>query len=235
MSMPYQTAAKLMAACVVCLSLTACGNDVQARRGTDTVKDLAVLAKSRLLGKKAEPAASADPVAMIDYALRAVPDAPLQFILMEKSGGFAVSTVQGVNGRNVTWISPDQKSITLKTGLLAATRGFGGDVMSIEQGGAERLVSGRRSGQVQKTYRFLNGLDQTGQFVVKCGITAGGSDHVSSGEISVATQLMTERCQSEGGTEFTNTYWIDASGRMVQSVQWAGPNVGTIVFRRLRF
>lgn len=233
--MQYKTAAKLMAAWVVCLSLAACGNDVQARRGTDTVKELAVLAKSRLFGKKAEPAAPADPVAMIDYALSAVPDAPLQFILMEKTGGFAVSTVQGVNGRNVTWISPDQKSITLKTGLLAATRGFGGDVMSIEQGGAERLVSQRRSGQVQKTYRFLNGLDQTGRFVVNCNISVGGRDHVSSGEISVTAQVMTESCQSEGGAEFTNTYWVDMSGRMVQSVQWAGPDVGTIVFRRLRF
>lgn len=235
MSIFNQYAAKLMSACVVCLSLAACGNDVQARRGADTVKELAVLAKSRLLGGKAVPAAPADPVEMVDYALQAVPDAPLQFILMEKSGGFAVSTVQGVNGRNVTWISPDQKSITLKTGLLTATRGFGGDVMSVEQGGAERLVSGHRSGQVQKTYRFLNGSDQTGRFVVNCNVVVGGTDHVSSGEISATTRVMTESCQSAGGTEFTNTYWVDTSGRMVQSVQWAGPDVGTIVFRRLRF
>lgn len=233
--MSYKFAAKLIAACAVSLSLAACGNDVQARRGADTVKELAVLAKSRLSGKKAEPAAQADPVAMIDYALKAVPNAPLQFILMEKSGGFAVSTVQGVNRNNVTWISPDKKSITLATGMVTATRGFGGDLMSVENGGAARLVSARRSGQVQKTYRFLNGLDETGRFIVNCKIGAGASDHVSSGVISTSTRVMTESCRSEGGTEFTNTYWIDGAGRMVQSVQWAGPEVGKIVFRRLRF
>ncbi|MEM5476119.1 YjbF family lipoprotein [Pacificibacter sp. AS14] len=233
--MPLKSVTKLMVACITLLSLTACGNDPQARRGADTVKELAVLAKSRLLGEKPEQVEAADPVAMIDYALRAAPDAPLQFILMEKSGGFAVSTVQGINGQNVTWISPDKKSITLKVGLLAATRGFGGDVMSIEQGGADRLVSGRRSGQVQKTYRFLNGLDQTGRFIVTCDVAAGATDHVSSGEISAPTRVMTETCKSEGGTEFTNTYWVDASGRMVQSIQWAGPDVGKIVFRQLRF
>lgn len=233
--MPYKRAAQWMTACVVCLTFTACGNDSQALRGVDTVKELAVLAKARLRGEKAEPAASPDPIAMIDYALQAVPDAPLQFILMEKSGGFAISMIQGVNGQNVTWVSPDQKSITLQAGLLVATRGFGGDVMSIELGGAEQLVSGRTSGQAQKTYRFLDGLDQTGRFVVNCDIAVGDTDHVSSGEISVLTRVMTESCQSDGGAKFTNTYWIDTSGRMVQSVQWAGPDVGKIVFRRIRF
>lgn len=233
--MSYKVVAKFAAACAVCLSLTACGNDVQARRGAETIKELAVLAKSRLSGKKAEPVAAADPVAMIDYALRAIPDAPLQFVLMEKSGGFAVSTVQGINRQNVTWISPDKKSITLSTGMVTATRGFGGDLMSVENGGAARLVSGRKSGQVQKTYRFLNGLDETGRFVVNCNIAVGARDHVSSGEISVSTRVMTESCQSAGGTTFKNTYWIDGAGRMVQSVQWAGPSVGKIVFRRLRF
>ncbi|MFT6167987.1 MAG: hypothetical protein ACJAR9_000090 [Celeribacter sp.] len=235
MNMSYKRTAQLVAACVVCLSLSACGNDVQARRGADTIKELAVLAKDRLSGKKAEPANAADPVAMIDYALRVVPDAPLQFVLMEKGGGYAVSTVQGVNGQNVTWISPDKKSITLASGMLTATRGFGGDLMSVENGGAARLVSARKSGQVQKTYRFLNGLDETGRFIVNCSIVSGGVDHVSSGEISVSTRVMTERCKSDGGSEFTNTYWIDGNGRMVQSVQWASPSVGKIVFRRLRF
>ena len=233
--MPYKHASKLMAACVVCLSLAACGNGPQANRGSETVKDVTALAKSRLLGTKSKPKAPADPVAMVDYALRVVPDAPLQSISMEKSGGFAVLTVQGVNGRNVTWVSSEQKSITLKAGLLTATRGFGGDVMSIEQGGAGRLVSGRRSGQVQKTYRFLDGQDQTRRFVVNCEITASGTEHVSTGEISALTHVMVESCQSDGGAEFKNTYWVDASGRVVQSIQWVGPSVGTIAFRRLRF
>lgn len=233
--MSVKRAVKWGAICFVCLSFVACGNDPQASRGTDTLKELAVLAKSRLSGQQADPAKPADPVAMIDYALKAVPNAPLQFILMEKSGGFAVSTVQGVNGQNVTWISPDKKSITLASGMVTATRGFGGDLMSVENGGAARLVSARRSGQVQKSYRILNGLDQTGQFVVNCTIARGDTDHVTSGEISTATQIMTESCTSDVGAAFTNTYWVDGAGRMVQSVQWASPSVGKIVFRRLRF
>lgn len=235
MNVTYKLAAKALAVCTVCLSLAACGNDVQARRGADTVKDLALLAKSRLSGEKPAQAEAANPVAMINNALTVIPDAPLQFILVEKTGGFAVSSIYGSNGKNVTWISPDRKSMTLTSGMLTATRGFGGDLMSVEDGGAARLVSSRRSGQVTKTYRFLNGLDETARMVVNCAIATGGFDHVSSGEISTSARVVTEKCMSADGFEFTNTYWIDSGGRTVQSVQWASASIGQIVFRRLRF
>jgi hypothetical protein len=227
--------AKVFALVSVCAAVAACGNDKQARRGVDTVKELAGLAKSRMLDGKATPAAQPNPLTMIDAVLKEIPDAPLQFVLVEKTGGFAVSSIYGVNGNKVTWISPDRKSMTLEMGVLTATRGFGGDLMSVEDGGAAPLIASRRSGQVQKVYRFLNGEDQTTRFIVQCTIAQGANDHVTSGEISVSAQIMTEHCQSSDGYDFTNTYWIDDSRRMVQSVQWAGASVGQLVFRRLRY
>ncbi|WP_170162769.1 YjbF family lipoprotein [Pacificibacter maritimus] len=219
----------------LCALLAACGNDKQARRGADTVKELALLAKSRLSGKKAEPTAQPDPVAMINAVLNEIPNAPLQFVLVEKTGGFAVTSIYGTNGNKVTWISPDRKSMTLESGVLTATRGFGGDLMSVEDGGAAALIASRSSGQAQKVYRFLNGEDETARFIVNCTIAQGERDVVTSGEITAATNVMTERCQSNEGFDFTNTYWIDDNRRMVQSVQWAGAGVGQLVFRRLRY
>ncbi|MEN8832591.1 MAG: YjbF family lipoprotein [Pacificibacter sp.] len=216
------------------LALSACGNDGQARRGTDTVKELAVLAKNRVLGQKTEPPAAPDPVAMIETIMREVPDAPLQFVLLENTGAFAISSIYGQNGNNVTWVTSGKKTMTLASGLLTATRGFGGDVMSVEDGGAAQLITERSAGQVQKTYRFLNGLDQTTRYTVNCSIAEGGTDQISLGDISTTARVMTETCTSNDAPGFTNTYWIDDEGRMVQSVQWGG-SIGKIVFSRLRF
>lgn len=235
MSVSIKSIAKLSVMCAFAVSLAACGNDKQANRAPDTVKELARLAQSRLMGKESTPIAAPDPLAVIDSAMTAIPDAPLQFILLEKSGGFAVSSVYGQNGNNVTWISSDRKSMTLRSGVLTATRGFGGDLMSVDDGGAARLISSRRSGSVEKAYRFLNGEDETERLAVTCTISAGDMDHVNSGEISVSAQVMTERCRFSEAFEFSNTYWIDGNGRMVQSIQWAGANIGNIVFRRLRY
>lgn len=235
MSISLKPILKLLTAGAVVASLTACGNDGQARRGTETVKGLVALAASRLSGKKPAPTAAPDPVAMISSVLAAVPDAPLQFVLMERSGQFAVSSIYGVNGQNVTWVSPDLKSMTLRSGMLTATRGFGGDLMSVEDGGAARLIAEVKPGFVTKTYRFLNGLDETTRLVVDCRISVGGTDQVESGEISTAARVVTERCTSGSTFDVSNTYWIDSQGRMVQSMQWAGASTGNIVFRRLRF
>jgi hypothetical protein len=235
MSISIKGVATLGVVCALAMSLAACGNDKQANRGTDTVKELAQLAKSRLTGKKGPPAAAPDPLAVIESTMAAIPDAPLQFILLEKNGGFAVSAIYGQNGQNVTWISSDSKSTTLSSGVLTATRGFGGDLMSVEDGGAARLITSRQPGSVEKNYRFLNGEDETERLVVRCVIALGGVDQVNSGEISVSAQVVTESCQLNETFEFSNTYWIDGSSRMVQSIQWAGFSIGNIVFRRLRY
>jgi hypothetical protein len=221
--------------CAAVLMLSACGNDKQATRGVDTIKSIASLAKAKLSGEQGDPAAAPDPVAMVENALRVIPDAPLQFILLESTGAFAISTIYGTNGSNVTWVSPDKRTMTLDRGMLVATRGFGSDIMSVQDGGAAGLISLRRPGRVEKTYRFLNREEKTNSFDVSCVIAAGDESIVESGEIVAQTRLMTENCTAPGGFDVTNSYWVDDAGRTVQSVQWISGLAGKIIFRRLRY
>jgi hypothetical protein len=232
-----KTPVRALIICAALSALAACGNDLQARRGADTVKELALLMKTRLSKQDETVQAEApDPVVMIDNALKLIPDAPLQFILLEKTGAFAVTSIFGTNGSKVTWISPDRKTLTLDRGMLVATRGLlGGDIMSVEDGGAAHLISSRQSGTVVKTYRYLNREERISRLPMTCAIARGAEAPVQSGVITAQTILMTEHCQTKGGEfEFTNSYWVDSAGRTIQSVQWISGQAGKVVFRRLR-
>lgn len=216
------------------LALSACGNDKSASRATGAVKEVIALAKLKMSGKKIEAPQQVDPQIAISKTLEMIPDAPLQFVYFEASASYAITSIYGVNGDVTTWLSADKKSTSFERGMLTATRGFGNDLMSVEDGGAVRLISGRGTGSVTKIYRFLNGVEHTGRLTMTCDITPAGQEKVDSGEISTMTTIMAEICRG-ADVEVKNIYWIDAQGRMIQSAQWSGAANGTMVFRRLRF
>jgi hypothetical protein len=214
--------------------LASCGNDKSATRGPDAIVDLVKIVGSSLSGANKDAVSAApDPVAMVNNALIQIPDQPLHFFLMENTGAFAITSIYGRNGSYVSWITPDRKTVTLKRGVLSATRGLGSDLMSVEDGGAARLIAGRQSGTVRKSYRYLTRADEINRLELTCTIERGAPAQVDSGEISAQTILMTENCAA-GELQFANSYWVDAAGRTVQSVQWVSGAVGKIVFRKLR-
>ncbi|MBU0643240.1 MAG: YjbF family lipoprotein [Alphaproteobacteria bacterium] len=214
--------------------LMGCGNDQSAKRASATIKDLSSMAVEKL-GGKGEATPPVDPRVSIETTMREIPGVPLQFVMQEKTSAYAVTSIYGQNGSVVTWVGADRKTTSLDGGLLTATRGFGNDLMSVEDGGAVRLITTKQAGTVTKTYRFLDGLERTTRLTLTCAITPGETQSVTSGEISTSARIVRETCQTAtGGFSFTNTYWIDAGGRTVQSVQWASAEIGQLVFRRLR-
>ncbi|GAA3859983.1 YjbF family lipoprotein [Celeribacter arenosi] len=224
----------LLATMAVATLLSGCGNDQTAQRTKDTVGELRGMIKARLSGKKPAPQTQPDPRLAIDATLKAIPGVPLQFVLFEKTGSYAISSVYGTNGGVVTWVTADKLSMSFDGPVLTATRGFGNDLMSLEDGGASAIIARRGSGTVQKTYRFLDGLDRTARLPSTCTIKPGARETIANGDIRVSATVVTESC-SAGGQKFNNVYWVDASGRMVQSVQWGGPGLGKMVFQRLRY
>ncbi|SFK11150.1 YjbF family lipoprotein [Celeribacter neptunius] len=221
----------LLAASV--LILAGCGNDATGQRSKATLQELSGLAKT-VVGKKAAPSAPADPNVMIANTLKTFEGEPLMFALREKTGAYGIASIYGQNGPVTTWATHDLTSFSLKQGMLVATRGFGNDLMSVEDGGAVRMITARRAGSVQKTYRFLDGQDRTNRLILNCEIVPGELQPVQTGEISTSAQLVRETCRM-GTFKFTNTYWVDGSSRVVQSVQWAGSKNGVLIFRRLRW
>lgn len=218
----------------VVLMTVGCGNGVDSNRTREAYQEIKGQAKTAFSKRKnAESKAAPDPNRTIAATLAKIPDVPLLFTMRESTGAFSVSSVYAQNAETVTWVNASRDTFSLKQGHLIATRGLGNDLMSVEDGGAARIIAARRTGRVQKTYRFLNGLDQTARFTTQCQIETGERQQVQSGEILSQTTIMRESCSS-GDYKFTNVYWVDDTGRSVQSLQWAGHANGNIVFRRIR-
>lgn len=136
----------------------------------------------------------------------------------------------GQNGDKVTWISPDGIGLTFRNGVLIATRGFGHDLMAADVVDLNRgLTPGRLAVRV---HDYLDGEDQIIRRTFQCDLRAGGSETIEIVERTYRTRILEETCRTPGGS-FTNRYWIDGSGRIVQSAQFVSAEVGFVVTRRL--
>lgn len=136
----------------------------------------------------------------------------------------------GQNGDKVTWISPDGIGLTFRNGILIATRGFGDDLMAADVSDLNRGLSAGRL--TVRVHDYLDGEDQIVRRTFQCDLAGGGADTIEIIERSYRTRIIEERCRTRGGS-FTNRYWIDGTGRIVQSVQFVSAPVGFVVTQRL--
>jgi hypothetical protein len=134
-------------------------------------------------------------------------------------------------GRITVWRTEDDVTLATRNGVLIATRGLGGDVISSAvqvagdapgpSGGGERV-------------QFIAARDNKQQrLALSCDLTDLGPDPVVIVEIRHPTRHLRERCTGGGGT-IINDYWVDSQAGLVwQSRQWAGPVIGYLRLRRL--
>lgn len=135
-------------------------------------------------------------------------------------------------GAITVWRSGDDVTLTLRAGVLIATRGLKDDLLS-----ASALVSATgREGPNQDGPRqlvFHHGANQERSFGFDCRQSRVGQKTVDVLGKAYATQHLRETCDSPGG-QIQNDYWVDSkTGRLRQSRQWAGPTIGYIMLRVL--
>ncbi|SEK69895.1 Group 4 capsule polysaccharide lipoprotein gfcB, YjbF [Roseovarius nanhaiticus] len=137
------------------------------------------------------------------------------------------------NGDYVTFGSADRRSLTLKHGMLTATRGLGYDLMSADVEQVYRLIRTRTEGAAPRVNRYLDGENQTRPLSVWCQIKQGNSSASSAAGLPAGTVGMLESCVSDGAT-FQNSYQVTPDGRIVQSRQWISPLNGYVTVQSLR-
>lgn len=133
------------------------------------------------------------------------------------------------------WRTEDNISLTLRNGVLVATRNLGNDILSSSALVGEGAGGPARSGA--RRYH-IRGLDNGAwQLDMLCSRRDLGADPIVIVELRYPTRHIEERCQPSQpgrGGEIINDYWVDSrSGRVWQSRQWAGPNVGYLRIRQL--
>ena len=135
-----------------------------------------------------------------------------------------------VNLNRVTWLSEDNVSVVTENGLIVATRGLPRDLMAADVIESRRAVL-NGGGQVQQTRETLSDRDQISRELLQCSIAPELAEMITIVEKQVPAVRFTERCEGES-VDFTNTYWVDANGVIVQSDQFVSPETGYLRLER---
>lgn len=147
----------------------------------------------------------------------------------------------GGPGLITLWRTEDNVTLAMRNGVLIATRGLGGDILS-----ATAQVAGDAPGPSQggeKVYYIRAQDNKTQRLALVCDLVDLGPQAIVIVERRHPTRRLREICT--GGTsgdglggagEVINDYWVDSrSGVVWQSRQWAGPDTGYLRLRRLTY
>ncbi len=195
--------------------LAACGPMAENTLGADLLKDrFAKLTGNALAAAPAPPAVN---------IATAAPGEVLLVTIMSR-GAVAPLTKTGQNGDTSTWISPGQVSITVKDGILIATRGLNEDLMGAEVTGV-RAALAAGGGTATRTHSYLDSEDQIKLRELTCTITENGVETIAA--LSGAREAIKYSESCDGRLRFTNFYWLDSrGGALVQSQQVVAPTTG---------
>ena len=202
---------------VALLTLLGCGNDPEASQHVEVAKGVLSGAMS---APPPQPPLTRD---VLDQIVT-----PVMVARLETRGSFAVIGEIGKNGPVATWSTLDAVTISLKDGVIVATRGLGGDLMAARVPGLSDLLSnGTRHGRI---FTHLNGEDQVVRSVFSCTTSAFGHETIEIVEIKYGVQRFAENCIGEGesGT-FRNDFWVGPAGTLRRSRQWLGEDLGYII------
>jgi hypothetical protein len=206
------------------MALTGCGNDPESFAGARLVKS-AITDGASSLKRSAEPAAK---LAIKRSDLDAI-STPAQLVTLQNGKQGLVGLLQ--NNRGVTtWSTVDDVTISLRDGVIAATRGLGDDLMAAVPVSPNQLASGAKS--YQRTLTHLDGIDQAIATTFTCNASIDGRQQIEIVQLSYSTTHVVESCSS-ASTSFQNDYWIGAAG-IRKSRQWVSENAGYLTIEDLR-
>jgi len=139
----------------------------------------------------------------------------------------------GGPGDVAVWATVDASHVILRDGVLYATRGLGRDLASSDVSAAVRAVNirGATTGAREMQIRNDNFGADTLRF--RCAIRVVGDTTVDIVERRFAVRHLRERCENDAGF-FENDYFVDSARDVVQSRQWAGPELGFLTLRVLK-
>lgn len=146
----------------------------------------------------------------------------------------SLSRRDGSPGQVEVWRTLDNVSVALRNGMVIATRGLGGGLLSAQVPAADGIAGPAHGGARRYTVR----AEGNGQAVLSmaCSLHDLGPETVEIVEITHPARHLQERCEGSGGV-VVNDYWVDSRpGRtqVWQSRQWAGPETGYVKIRQLR-
>lgn len=201
--------------------LAACGNDPES---------FAVARATQAIVTAKVAPEDAEPLTLTRASLANVVS-PVQLVSIDKRNQKALVAEVAQNNGVTTWSSVDKVTVSLRDGVVVATRGLGDDLMAAT--GQRPNARSSADENYTRTYTLLNGLDQASYVKVVCSVRINERQVVDIVEIRYSVRELVETCK---GTDvsFDNSYWIEDSGHIRKSRQWISPEVGSITIEDLR-
>ena len=201
--------------------LGACGNQTDADPSVALFKSVTQGAQARL--NKSAPAPSDSD---IRAALEGV-GTPILRVESEATRGFTFLAPLGNNQGIATWSSNEFQTVSMRDGVLLATRGFGPDIMAATAPPATQMARG--AGMHNRTFIYLDGGDQTVRSQMTCTLSDAGAETVTILGLSYPTRRVTESCVGKRGKD-KNDYWF-SGGTILQSRQFLVPGQPGVVLQ----
>lgn len=224
-----------LAALVAGLALAGCGNDRSASGGE------AFLAAGRVLSEQVRAlrpggaGGGANGGQPVSRALVADFPDPLLYAQIPARGADGLLGMIARNGDAVTWATPDQITLTLKGGMVVATRGLGDDLMSAQVPDVAALADAG-GGRALRRHFHIAGDEGRRREDFRCAIAVTGPETIEVLERRHETLHLTETCAdpaTPGAPVFVNEHWIEPGGLMRRSRQWLGAAIGHIELQRV--
>ncbi len=210
------------------LSLGACSNN----SGGNGAIFKAALAE--LFPKMIDTGANAKPAKAPVLTRAAVEASGAALIRIKLETENARSTLQGVseNGGYVTHISRFGQTITLRGGLVTASRGLGFDLLAVEAASTDPVITAIPLAdwpdEVTRVYHFP-AQGPTGLLVpVTCRYAPGERLEIEIVEITYSGQQVEEICSGADVSFVNDLFVIPETGMIWRSLQWLGPEQGRL-------
>ncbi len=183
------------------------------------------------LTKRNKPAAAVDP--RIQLTRKIIDDAkiPILFAHVPSRDAYATLSVLSQNSDVTTWVTADGISLSLKRGVLVASRGLGDDLMGATVSPALSAIAAG-GGSSTRLHDFLSGDNHTHQIRFQCTAQSAGHEVLDIVGLRVPTRHVVERCSSPD-RQIENHYWLTKNSRIVQSRQWLSPEIKSVFLQQL--
>lgn len=123
----------------------------------------------------------------------------------------------------VTWLTVDNISLSFRQGVLVATRGLGHDLMGADASATLGAFEGLGDPVYRRQMRYLTADNQTTYLMASCEMARVADEAIKDKVLA----RFDEKCIARQHS-FTNIYWKNEDGVIVDSRQWVSPEIGYI-------
>jgi hypothetical protein len=146
-------------------------------------------------------------------------------VRLANKGITAPMVLTGRNGGVSTFGGGGVVSLSLRDGVVLASRGFGDDLMTARVPTLHQLTTGPRS--YRRSYELFDGFTRPQERQAQCNVVSAGQERLVIAGKSINARLVEETCLIDIG-RIDNRYWVNGSGQIVRSRQWISPDLGYV-------